>query len=257
VLALGIAPLLNWTIEQYGWRASYLGLGAFVLVSGLIAIALTDDSVAERKARQEADVPLEASKDYGTILRNKVFWIIVIAFFLCLLQTQLHSSQMNLMLLDKGLAAQTAANIVPIYALGTIFGRIACGLALDRFSTPMVTFISMVIPALGYVVLGSSLDTVTIISASMFLVGLSVGAESDLICYLVARYFKLRIYSTTLGLVHTCTFLSSAVGGLALSLTLKLTDSFSIFLYIAAGSILIGSVLFLLLPKSAAFEKIG
>jgi hypothetical protein len=74
---------------------------------------------------------------------------------------------------------------------------------------------------------------------------------------LVSRYFKLRIYGTTLGLVHTTTFLSSAVGGLAIGLTLMVSDSYTPFLYIAAGSILVGSLLFLLLPKGREAVKIG
>ncbi|WP_289444362.1 hypothetical protein, partial [Klebsiella pneumoniae] len=81
-----------------------------------------------------------------------------------------------IMLLDQGLMTQSAANIVSIYAFGTIVGRIACGLALDRFNTPVVTFVSMVLPAIGFFLLGTSLDGYTIIAGAMFLVGLSVGA---------------------------------------------------------------------------------
>ena len=136
-----------------------------------------------------------------------------------MLQTPLHSGQMNLMLLDNGLTPQTASNIVSVYAFGTIVGRIGCGLALDRFTTPIVTAVSMGLPAFGYFLLGTHLDGVTIITFSMFLVGLAVGAESDLIPYLVARYFKTRIFNTTLGLLFTCSFLASAAGALAISLT--------------------------------------
>jgi MFS family permease len=177
--------------------------------------------------------------------------------FLCLLQTQLHASQMNLMLIDQGLTLQTAANIAAIYAFGTIVGRVACGLALDRFSTPVVTFISMFLPAAGFFVLGTGLDSYAVIAASMFLVGLSVGAESDIIPFLVARYFQVRIYNTTLGLLMTCAFLSSAAGALAVSYTLSVYDSFEPFLFVIAGSIVLGSGLFLLMPSSRDFEKIG
>jgi nitrate/nitrite transporter NarK len=136
-------------------------------------------------------------------------------------------------------------------------GRIVCGITLDLFSTRAVTVISMGLPAFGFLLLASDMNSLPVISFAMFLVGLSVGAESDLICYLVSRYFKLRIYGTTLGLVHTTTFLSSAVGGLAIGLTLMVSDSYTPFLYIAAGSILVGSLLFLLLPKGREAVKIG
>ena len=110
---------------------------------------------------------------------------------------------------------------------------------------------------LGFFLLGTDMNTVAVIAFAMFLVGLTVGAESDLISYLVARYFKLRIYNTTLGLVFCVSFLSSALGALAISTSLRLTDSFSPFLYLVSVLILFGSLMFLLLPKSRAFEKIG
>ena len=259
VLAIVAVPVLTWSIETFGWRSSFLGLGVFAFVCGIVAVLLVPPArtSADPKQTSPTQRPHAAREDYGLIVRSSVFWIILAALFLCMLQTPLHSGQMNLMLLDNGLTPQTASNIVSVYALGTIVGRIGCGLALDRFATPIVTAVSMGLPALGYFLLGTHLDGVTIITFSMFLVGLAVGAESDLIPYLVARYFKTRIFNTTLGLVMSCSFLSSAAGALMISLTLKLTDSFAPFLFLVTGTVTFGTLLFLLLPKSSAAEKIG
>ena len=256
VIAIPLAPALNLSIEAFGWRVTYLALGAFVLVCGLIAILLVKDDQAPSGAAMP-EAPRPAREDYAIILKSKLFWVIVAGFFLCLLQTQLHSSQMNLMLIDNNLTLQMAANVVSVYALGTLIGRIVCGITLDLYSTRAVTVISMGLPAFGFLLLASDMNSLPVISFAMFLVGLSVGAESDLICYLVSRYFKLRIYGTTLGLVHTTTFLSSAAGGLAIGLTLMLSDSYVPFLYVAAGSIVVGSALFWLLPKGREAIKIG
>ena len=259
VLAVALAPALNMCIEAIGWRATYLVLGGFVLISGLISILLVGEEAPRGQGGGPVpdEAPGAARLDYGLILKNQVFWVIVVAFFLCMLQTQLHSSQMNLMLIENNLTMQTAANIVPIYAFGTIIGRIVCGLALDRYPARNVTVVSMFLPAAGFLMLGSDWNALPVIGAAMFLIGLSVGAESDLICYLVSRYFKLRIYGTTLGLVLSVSFLSSAAGGLAISLTLTMSGSYVPFLFIVAGAITAGSLLFLLLPRSPDFEKIG
>jgi MFS family permease len=259
VLAIPIAPLLNMTIEAIGWRISYILLGSFCFVCGLIAIWMLPPARPKEELSLKVASPVEGAPrgDYRIILTSGLFWIILIAMFLCLLQTQLHSSQMNIMLLDQGLATQTAANIVSIYAFGTIVGRIACGLALDRYATPLVTFVSMFLPAIGFFLLATQMDAYAIIAGSMFLVGLSVGAESDIISFLVARYFKLRIYNTTLSLLFCTSFLSSAAGALGVSYTLSVYDSFEPFLYVIAGSIVVGSILFLLMPWSHKAEKIG
>jgi len=258
-LAIAAVPLLNYSIETFGWRSSFLGLGAFAFIAGILAVLLIPPARTRADLKQAGSIqrPRAAREDYGLILKSRTFWLIVAALFLCMLQTPLHSGQMNLMLLDNGLTPQTASNIVSVYAFGTIVGRIGCGLALDRYTTPIVTAASMVLPALGYLLLGTRLDAVTIITLSMFLVGLAVGAESDLIPYLVARYFKTRIFNTTLGLVMSCSFLSSAAGALTISLTLKVADSFAPFLFLVTGTVTLGSLLFLLLPKSPEAEKVG
>ena len=259
LLAIPVIPLLNWSIEHYGWRAAFLGMALLILVLGMLAVLLTDPHEPDRAADTAAapERPRTAREDYGIILGSRVFWVIVVAMFLCLLQTQLHSSQMNLMIIDQGITKQTAAGIASIYAAGTIVGRILCGIALDHYSTRIVTAISMGIPAIGFVMLGSDLDSVAVIASALFLVGVSVGAESDLICFLVARYFKLSIYGSTLGLVHCVTFLASASGGVAVSYTLATYDSFTPFLWVIAGAIAVGSVLFMLLPRENAFVKVG
>lgn len=267
LLAMALVPLTNWWIEAIGWRSAYLVLGAIALFAGLAAVRMIPKGTgAGHEAEPGTNLPdlpataelhRPAREDYRLILKSPVFWTIFAAMFLCLLQTPLHASQMNLMLVDNHISAQTAANIVTIYAAGTVIGRIACGLALDRFATPLVTSLSMVLPALGFFVLGTAHDSVPVIGGAMFLVGLAVGAESDLISYLVARYFSLRIYNTTLGLVYTVSFLASALGALAISRTLATYDSFAPFLYAVSGSIAVGAVLFLFLPWSADKPKVG
>jgi predicted MFS family arabinose efflux permease len=259
VLAIPVIPLLNWMIEHVGWRASYVVLAVFCFISGLTAIVLIPPSRHRKDEPAPATAPIQETRrsDYAVILRSKVFWIILVAMFLCLLQTQLHSSQMNVMLIDQGLTRQAAASIASVYAFGTIVGRIACGLALDRWSTPVVTAVSMFFPAIGFFLLGTPLNTWPVIAFSMFLVGLTVGAESDVISFLIARYFKLRIYNTTLSLVFCCSFLASAVGAIGVSYSLGHYNSFKPFLVVIGGSITIGCLLFLLLPRTRGFAKIG
>ena len=277
-LAMILAPLLNLWIEALGWRSAYVALAALTLLAGMGAIALIPSGQGGRKRGEDlmpsdpvtsgsaspdtiapavATPPFTARQDYRTILGNSTFWIIFVGMFLCLLQLPLHSSQMNLMLVDNGISTQAAANIVPIYALGTIVGRIACGLALDRFATPPVTALSLILPALGYLVLAGDWDSLTVIGAAMFMIGLSIGAESDLISFLVARYYKLRIYATTLGLVYCTSFLASATGALGISYTLATTGHFAPYLYLVAGTVAVGSLLFLLLPWRKDQPRIG
>lgn len=261
VLGAASAPILNWCIESYGWRFSYLALGAFSLICGLIALALIPPGAAasgmNAEATQHVDGRRGAREDFGILSRSRTFWIVIVAMYLCLLATPLHSSQLNILLVDNGLSPATGAWVVSLYAASTVVGRLACGLALDRFPTPLVTAFCMLPPVLGFFVLATEYDAVMIVAFAMVLIGFTVGAEHDLLSFLVARYFKLRIFSSTLSLVTCSGFLATATGSILISTTLKLTDSFATFLYFVSGTVLAGSLLFLLLPKTTDREKVG
>jgi MFS family permease len=255
------APVLTWSIETYGWRLSYPAVATFSLVCGVIALSLipsraASERVSARDAEASAEKPSFRS-DLRTLARSRIFWIVLVGMYLCMIATPLQSSQLTVMLRDNGLTSSTVAWVVSVFAVSSIVGRIACGLALDRFPTPIVTTICMIVPALGFFLLATDLNAVGVIAFSMMLAGFAVGAENDLMSFLVARYFKLRIYSSTGSLLMCCVLLATTTGSLLISASLKWANSFSPFLYLLSGTVLVGSLLFLLLPKSRTIEKVG
>lgn len=249
------APVLTGFIEAYDWRAGYRLLAGFMVLAGVAVLFLIPPHDRAVQAAGAAARP--ARIDFRTILGARVFWIIFGGMFLCTIGGALHASQMGVMLRDQKLDAGTIASMISLYGIGTIVGRIACGLALDKFSTPVVACVSMILPALGFALLATPYDTATMIGAAMLLVGLSVGAEADLVSYLVARHFALEIFSTALSLIYLGFYLAGFVGALVLSATLQVTDTFALFLWLMAGAVALGSLMFLALPRGAGFEKIG
>lgn len=256
ILGAIAAPLVTGIAEHAGWRAAYVALAGFMFIGGLIALWLipADDRASRSQSRAKARPALA---DFRLILSSKVFWIIFVAMLLCMLQTPLHASQMGMMLRDQKLTAVAVGGMITVYGVGTVIGRIACGLALDRYSAPLVAAVSMILPAFGYAILATSLDATLAIGFSMLLVGIAIGAEGDLMSYLVARHFNLNIFSTTLGLVYCSVYLAGASGSLGISTTLRLTNSFTPYLAAMSLAIVVGSLLFLTLPRDGKFEKIG
>ena len=248
------APLLTEVIDTWGFRAGYRVLALFILACSLGAVALIP---AHDRASVVTVRKPTARADYRLILSSAPFWIIFAAMLLCTLQTPLHASQMGMMLRDNHLGSLAAATMISVYSIGTVIGRISCGLALDKFPAPIVAAVSMFPPAVGFVLLATPLDTTMVIGAAMFMVGVAIGAEGDLQSYLVARHFDLRIFSTTLSLVYVGVFAAGASGSALISLSLKLTDSFAVFLAAMAGAVALGSSLFLLLPREGRFAIIG
>ena len=245
------APMLTASIDAYGWRTSYVIVGIFMFACGLIALLLVQpdpETGAEHKAETEG-ATLSTRKAFGQVVRNRAFWIIVPAVWLIMIATPLQSSQLAIMLEDNGLKPASIAWVISVFSISTIVGRIVCGLALDKFPTPLVASICTIPPALGFYLLATDWNATAVIAFGMALAGFAVGAENDLFSYLVARYFKLDVYSSTLSIVFACVFIGTATGSVAISVTLKIANSFSPFLYFVGGSTLLGSLLFLLLPK--------
>lgn len=250
------APVLTWFIELYDWRMGYRLLAGLMVLSGIaVLLLIPPHDPAAQVAKGDEVRPARA--DFRLILSSPVFWIIFVGMALCTLGGGLHASQMGMMLRDNRLDAIAVASMITVYGVGTIVGRIACGLALDRFSTPIVATVSMILPALGFAILATPYDTPVTIGFAMLLVGISVGAEADLVSFLVARYFNLNIFSSALSFVYLGFYAAGFIGALVLSATLAATGSFALFLGLMAGAVTLGSLLFLRLPGDGRFIKVG
>lgn len=239
------APLLIDFIDGHGWRAGYRASAAFAACGGILALLLLPKSATARAA---ASVHRQrAVGHYPSILRNPTFWLIFIAMFLCNLPQTLSASQLALVLMDTGASTSLASSMVSMYATGVLIGRFVCGLALDRLPTAPVAALGMGLPAVGLFILASNVDAPAALAASVLFLGLSQGAEGDLIAYIVARYFPVDIYGSVLGLTNAAVGVAAATGALLLSLTIKHTDGFALFLFLTGCTVTAGSVLLLFL----------
>lgn len=246
-----VPPFLTGFMADHGWRDAYQVLAAFVLVAGVIAILLIPKGCGDAPPRKVKAASAPRERHFGEVLATPAFWAIFAGVLLTTLHTPLHGSQFVVLLNEQGLDGMAAARMVQVYSLGTLIGRIACGLALDHYSSRIVAALSMVLPAFGLSLLASPFDAAWAIGLAVFLVGVTVGAEGDLLSFLVGRYFRMEIFGTALGLCYCALYIASLAGVMLNSALLKAYDTFAPFLWITAGSVLIGSLLFLRLPEKA------
>lgn len=247
-----VPPFLTGFMADHGWRDAYQVLAAFVLVAGVIAILLIPKGCGDAPPRKVKAASAPRERHFGEVLATPAFWAIFAGVLLTTLHTPLHGSQFVVLLNEQGLDGMAAARMVQVYSLGTLIGRIACGLALDHYSSRIVAALSMVLPAFGLSLLASPFDAAWAIGLAVFLVGVTVGAEGDLLSFLVGRYFRMEIFGTALGLCYCALYVASLSGVMLNSALLRAYDTFAPFLWITAGSVLIGSLLFLRLPEQAA-----
>ena len=156
---------------------------------------------------------------------------------------------MSIILRENGIDGQQVALLISTYALGTLLGRLLSGLAIDHFSPPIVSTIGFALSAVGMLLLASPWDSYVLLAGAVLLIGLSIGAESDVIAYQVMQHFGVSVYSTVFGMSSSIMSVSSGAGAVLATLLYKSTGMYWSFLTIAGCLIAFGSMLFLFLPR--------
>jgi len=244
VAAVG-SPLITAFVENHGWRAGYIAIAVFSAICAVATITL----LPRHRALQPTGTQpkRKRSGDYRGIARMPAFWIMLAACFLVNLPFTLATSQIKMVVLDQGISDADAAIMISAFAIGSIAGRFIAGMALDAFPGHVIAAIGFGLPFVGLLLLASSYDSVPMVGLAILLMGLSFGSEGDVIPFLITRYFDMAIFSTVMGLLSAAIGLAMALGNVILSISLTATNSFDVYLFIAAAGSLLGSGLFLLL----------
>jgi MFS family permease len=198
-----VPPVVGYFVNTYGWRWGYVAVAAFPL-----CLAMPLSFIFLRKALVVTQSTTVRSTNYGTTLaeavRTRQFWTLVVALFVASGAATAISANAVPLLIDRGLAPQTAANLAGLYGLAVIAGRIIVGTLADRFWAPPIAFAFLAPAALASVLMVSIPLNVPLAGALCIVLGLATGAEGDLLSYLVTRYFGIKSY----GQIFSCIFVA-------------------------------------------------
>lgn len=230
-------------IVHYGWRYAYAGVGLCAFLVAFTAVALL-----VREAPQVA--PARASgmaKPAGMTAREAAagsgkFWLIVSAVALVAMVVNGTISHLVPMLTDRGMAARAAVSILSTVGLSTIVGRLLVGYLLDRVPAPYVAACFFLVPVGGIALLLTGAGGAVPLLAVLCL-GLGLGAEIDLIGFLVGRYFGFRAFGEIYGYFYCIFALGSALGPYVMGLTFDHLHSYRAALEGFIGALLVASAL--------------
>jgi MFS family permease len=238
-------------IARFGWRTAYAILGGAVLL-----IALPVLSVFLREKPQDLGLlPDGASPKHSAAgneavaeglsardaWRTGTFWLMVCAFFLVSASVQGCVVHLAAMLSDRGISTQTAALGSSVAGAAILLGRVGTGYLLDRLFAPRIAAVFFGGVALGIGLLW--LGTTPVAFAGGFLVGLGLGAEVDLIAYLISRYFGLRAFGRVYSSAFAAFALAGALGPLVMGAGFDLTGSYRVPLIAFLAANLLAAVL--------------
>ncbi len=167
-------------------------------------------------------------------------------FLLGVTATSLVTQQAPL-LQDAGWTPAETARLQTTFGFGLLFARVAVGYIIDHIFAPRVlTTVSIggaiacilyaVYPDFGYV--------------SALLIGFLLGAEFDVLAFLIKRYYGNVAYGRIYGVIFGVFYLGSGIGIYGLPKIRELSgNNYDNGLYVAAVILLASAVLMVFMPK--------
>ena len=240
ITAAAAAPVLSMFVEQEGWRAGYFALAALVTVGGVAALLMIPAGGGDSGGGSKRSV----AQDYPALLRDRAFQILCASKLLCGVTLMVFTSQLQLILIDRGMKPEQAALLISTYAVATIGGRFFGGLALDRFPSHIIGVLGFgIVPAIAFLVLGAGFESPALLAATVLVLGLAFGADGNITAYLLMRHFRFEVFSTVYSLVSVAIAISASAGAVLASATIRASGGFGLFFLIASAMVLVGGLL--------------
>jgi MFS family permease len=246
--AILMPALAQRLIAMLGWRSTYMVIGLLVLVVSVPVVAfflkespeemgLLPDGVIGARQAAERQTPREGLA-WSDARRSKAFWLMVGAIFL--VGASVHGCVVHLvpLLSDQGVSSNRVALATSLLGSALLIGRVGSGYLLDRFFAPRVALCLFGAAACGIALLRMGAASGLVLLA-VFLIGLGMGSEVDIIAYLVSRYFGLRAFGEVYGYAFASYVLAGAFGPWLMGLGFDRSGSY--------GSVLVGFFLATLL----------
>jgi len=215
ITATCLPILAAWLIGAYGWRAGFVAIGALWAAIVLPTVFLFFRGERDGAPRNVPALAAMAGSSAGDALKTPGFYQLLFAsglFTLTGIGIVVHFVPI---LQDRGAEPLAAASVATLIGLFSILGRLGTGALLDRLRPNLVGAVVFLIPLAACLLLllaGDERAAQTLAAAGF---GFALGAEVDVIAFLVSRCFGVRRYGAIFGAMVGTMALGSAVGPLA------------------------------------------
>jgi MFS family permease len=233
-----LGPLVRGLITGYDWRVAMLVVGNIAWLVIIPAALLVREPADGAAGASPAGAGMVAGPEMtaGQAFRTPQFAAIAFTHFFC---CAAHSGPIFHMVtnaMDHGVSAMTAATVFGVAGIGSLGGKILCGLIADRIGAKRMILIGLIAQATAI-----ALYTVVTTPAAFYALalgfGFSYGGVMPLYAIVVREYFGGRIMGTMFGALGAVATLGMALGPVTGG---WLYDSFGSYFWLFAGSAGIG-----------------
>ena len=215
-----IVPVLaTWLIGAYGWRVAFAGVAGVWLLVALPVVFLffhgrQDDRRLARAGADETPAAELPGVTIGEGMRMAAFWQLIVAAFAFAFYTMAIAPNLVPLMTEKGESALVAAQLAAVMGMVGIVARISAGFLLDHFSARLLGVAVFVLPVLGCGLMLAEAPGYLVLALAVASFGITIGAEYDVVFYLVSRHFGLRSFAALMGGLLTAGALGGAVAPL-------------------------------------------
>lgn len=250
-VAGAIAPIItHGLMSGFGWRGAYLGLGlgwaglAWILVILFFREPRSPRTTASGAAAADSR-PIAAPGGLSgkEAMRNQAIVRLAIAVLLSTMMSAAFSVHAVPIHISLGASRGEAAGIVAFVGIGAMIGKILAGWIADRVNSSFLPFAAFAMPTVGYLLLLAGKDSLPILSAATFFIGMGSGAAVHMTMYLTTQYGGLRSFGTIYGSIAALMGLAAGVGPLAAGLVHDATEAYTLFIMTAIPVVLLTGLL--------------
>jgi len=209
-IAGAISPILvTLVLQRAGWRNAAFALAAYMFLSTFPLAWVFFRQKSTRRplapvANRQGPGKAAASTGHSPAeaARTREFWVMCVSFALAGFGITGYMVHLVPMLTGQGLPLLQAASVVSVLSIAAIVGRLLAGAVMDRVFAPRVAVFALSLPLLSSaLMLVFPTGYLVALGAAVF-VGLSTGAEFNMVSFLTARYFGLRHFGTVGGILY-------------------------------------------------------
>ena len=268
-LAMGglVVPLMAWSMQQWGWRATAAGSGVLVLLTGLPMASIIrrrpEDhgehvdgidpahAAAANLAEGRAPAPAQIEFTVAQALRTRAFWMLAIGHGLALLVVSaVNVHAISHMKEGLGYSVTTASWVILIMTFGQLAGVLLGAGMGDWFDKRKVAALCMLAHGIGMLCLTYATHMAALVAFGVFH-GIAWGLRGPFMQAIRADYFGRNAIGLILGLSAAIIALGQIAGPMIAGVLADLTGDYRLGFSLLALLAALGSLSFMLATKPA------
>jgi MFS family permease len=234
-------------IPLYGWRGALLGLAALVISVSwpVVYFCLREPTASQTAALQHRHSQTDGIA-FAELRHERSFIVLNIAFFMLgLTATSLVSQQVPLLTEEGWTPTDARAIVTTVFGFALLVARVTVGFVMDLMFAPRVMQTVAIGGAIACV-LYALYPSAAIVSA--ILLGFLLGAEFDVLAFLIKRYYGNLAYGKAYGVIFALFYLGSGLGITGLAWLRQVYGNYDVGLFTAAAVLVSSALLLSLLP---------